>query len=219
MATHPASNKVPEKLLSQLYQLLEVSITLCCQLSKNCSKSTSVIKEAVMKNTDGFSIMKGSHHVASPNWHYLLSAKMNGTQRDTLVHKSMKNASYVLQYAKRHLSGWGNIEQQKNVAHNLSCYQVILVWRYQLENSIFSNSVATFSVNLKACLGLIIYLANVHLRNWSWFLGDFISWAIISALWWSCQIYFKTSLTRPPCCSTVIWFIIVQHFLMIKIFV
>ena len=33
--------------------------------------------------------------------------------------KSIKNALYVLWYAKRHLSGQSNIEQGKNQAHSL----------------------------------------------------------------------------------------------------
>ena len=46
---------------------------------------------------------KGSHHVLLPNQHLVLSAKMNGdTKEDT--GKSTKNALYVLQYAKRHMS-------------------------------------------------------------------------------------------------------------------
>jgi len=40
------------------------------------------------------------------NW-YL--AKMNGTDAG----KSMKNALYILLYAKRHLSGWSVVKQQK----------------------------------------------------------------------------------------------------------
>ena len=68
----------------------EVSITLCCQLCstrytvvriKNCLKSTSAIKIATMK----ISVTEGSHHVIPPNRDLLLSAKMNGTQRRTLV--------------------------------------------------------------------------------------------------------------------------------------
>ena len=72
----------------------EVSIMLHCWLcsthyttlrTKNCLTSTSAIKIATMKNTDDFRYVKGSHHVLSPNRHFSLSAKMNGTQRRTLV--------------------------------------------------------------------------------------------------------------------------------------
>jgi len=42
------------------------------------------------------------------------------TKEDT--GKSMKNALYLLWYAKRHLSSQSNIEQRKNQAHSLSSY-------------------------------------------------------------------------------------------------
>ena len=77
----------------------EVSITLRCRLCstrytavriKNCLKSTSAIKIATMKNTDYF----GSHHVLPPNRHLSLSAKMNGTQRRTLVSPRRMHCTY-----------------------------------------------------------------------------------------------------------------------------
>ena len=71
----------------------EVSITLHCQLCstryaafriKNCLKSTSAIKIATMTNTDDFRYEgKSSHAIAKST--LALSAKMNGTQRRTLV--------------------------------------------------------------------------------------------------------------------------------------
>ena len=78
----------------QLSSETEVSIALLCQLCstcytavqiKKCLKSTSVLKVATMKNTDDFSFRKESHHVQPPNQRFSLSAKMNGTQRRTLV--------------------------------------------------------------------------------------------------------------------------------------
>ena len=69
----------------------EVYITLLYQLCytvvriKKCLKSTSVLKVATMKSMDDFSLRKGSHHVQPPNQRFSLSAKMNGTQRRTLV--------------------------------------------------------------------------------------------------------------------------------------
>ena len=54
----------------------EASIMLRCWLCSthytavqivNCSKSTSAIKTATMKNTEDFYITKGSHHVLLPN--------------------------------------------------------------------------------------------------------------------------------------------------------
>ena len=77
------------------YRLIsEVSITLLCWLYstrytavriKNCLKSTSAIKIVTMKKIQTVSVMKGSHHVLPPNQDFSLSAKMNGTQRRTLV--------------------------------------------------------------------------------------------------------------------------------------
>jgi len=60
----------------QLSSEAEVSIALLCQLCltrytavriKKCSKSTLVIKVATVKNTDDFSLCKGSHHMQPPN--------------------------------------------------------------------------------------------------------------------------------------------------------
>ena len=90
----------------QLLSETEVSIALLCQLCltrhravriKKCLKSTSVIKVATMKNTDNFSLCKGSHH--KDEWN---------TKEDT--GKPLNNALHVLRYAKRHLSGWSNVE-------------------------------------------------------------------------------------------------------------
>jgi len=48
---------------------------------KNWLKSTSVIKVATIQMI----LHKGSHHVQTPNQQFTLSAKMNGTQRRTVV--------------------------------------------------------------------------------------------------------------------------------------
>ena len=72
----------------------KVSIALLCQLCstsytavqiKNCLKSTSVIKVDTMKNTDDFHYAKGAITCNHQINCFLLSAKMNGTQRRTLV--------------------------------------------------------------------------------------------------------------------------------------
>ena len=47
------------------------------------------------------------------------------TKEDT--GKPMKNALYMVRYAKGHLSGWSDIEQWKNQARSLSRNQVILI--------------------------------------------------------------------------------------------
>ena len=58
------------------------------------------------------------------------------TKEDT--GKSLKNALHVLQCAKRHLSGWSDVEQWKNQARSVSRYQVMLVWRHQAGRQLVS---------------------------------------------------------------------------------
>ena len=85
----------------------EVSIMLRCRLCSSrytavyCLKSTSAIKIATMTNTDDFCYAKGSHYAKSTP--FTVSKDECGTKEDT--GKSMKNALYVLRYARRHLSG------------------------------------------------------------------------------------------------------------------
>ena len=76
---HPYNPRIPKEMVphAQLYRYdlkSEVSITLRCQLYstcytavriKNCLKSTSAIKIALQIRI--ISVMKGSHHVLSPN--------------------------------------------------------------------------------------------------------------------------------------------------------
>ena len=96
----------------------EVSIMLRCQLCstrytavriKNCLKSTSAIIIATMKNMDDF-CFKGKaitcYHQSTP---FVVSKDEWDTKEDT--GKSMKNALYVLWYAKRHLSGRSDAKQ------------------------------------------------------------------------------------------------------------
>ena len=95
-----------------------VSITLRCRLCstrytavriKNCLKSISEIKIATMKNMDDF------HYEGKPSCAtdkltpFAVSKDEWDTKEDT--GKSMKNALYVLRYAKRHLSGQNDVEQ------------------------------------------------------------------------------------------------------------
>jgi len=75
------------------------------------------------------SVTQVNHHIQPPNQCFWLSAKKWNTKEDT--GKSLKNELDILQYAKRHLSGWSDVEQWKNQARSLSCYQVMLVWRHQ----------------------------------------------------------------------------------------
>ena len=73
---------------------------------KNCSKSTSAIKIATMTNTDDFRY-KGKPSCAIAKSTLFTVSKYEWEDTG----KSMKNALYLLRYAKRHLSGRSNIEQ------------------------------------------------------------------------------------------------------------
>jgi len=86
-----AAGKIGLCCMPQLSTEIEVLITLLCQLCsthytsvwiKNCLKSPSVIKVATMKNTDDFCYAK---EAIMCNQCFSLPAKMNGTQRRTLV--------------------------------------------------------------------------------------------------------------------------------------
>ena len=100
----------------------EVSIMLHCQLCstrytasqiKNCPKSTSAIKVATMINTDDLHYKRKPSHDTAKLMLFTVSKDEWDTKEDTS--KSMKNALYVLWYAKRHLRGQSNIEQQKKI--------------------------------------------------------------------------------------------------------
>ena len=95
----------------------EVSITFHCRLCstrytavriKNCLKSTSAIKIATMKNTDNFHYGGKPLHAAKLT-PFVVSKHEWDTKEDT--GKSMKNALYILRYAKRHLLGRSDVEQ------------------------------------------------------------------------------------------------------------
>ena len=96
----------------------EVSITFCCRLCstrynsvriKNCLKRTSAIKIATMKNTDNFRFEGKPSCARAKSTPFPVSKDEWDTKEDT--GKSMKNALYVLRYAKRHLSGRSDVEQ------------------------------------------------------------------------------------------------------------
>ena len=78
---------------------------------KNCSKSTSATKTATMKNTDDF------HYEGKPS-RAITKSTLSAVSKDECdteeyTGKSMKNALYVLQYAKRHLSGRATSNREK----------------------------------------------------------------------------------------------------------
>ena len=90
----------------------EVSITLRCRLCstrytavriKNCLKSTSAYQNSHDKNTDNFHFKGKPLHAHAKSIPFPVSKDEWGTKEDT--GKSMKNALYILRYAKRRLSG------------------------------------------------------------------------------------------------------------------
>ena len=90
----------------------EVFITLHCWLCsihytavriKNCFKNTSAIEVATMKHADDFHYEGKPSRVTTKLTLFAVSKDQWDTKEDT--GKSMKNALYVLQHAKRHLSG------------------------------------------------------------------------------------------------------------------
>ena len=96
----------------------EVSITLCCRLFstcytavqiENCSKSTSAIKTATLKNMDDFRYEGKPSRAIAKSTLFAVSKDERDTKEDT--GKSMKNALYILRHAKRHLSGRSDVEQ------------------------------------------------------------------------------------------------------------
>ena len=95
----------------------EVSIMLRCRICstrytvvrmKNCLKSTS-IKIATMTNMDNFHYEGKPSRAIAKSTLFAVSKDEWDTKEDT--GKSMKNALYVLRYAKSHLSGRSDAEQ------------------------------------------------------------------------------------------------------------
>ena len=86
------------------------------------------LKVATMKNTDDFCYKGNPSHATTKSALFAVSKDEWDTKEDT--GKSMKNALYVLQYAKRHLSGRSDVKQWKDQARSLSRYRVTLVWRH-----------------------------------------------------------------------------------------
>ena len=116
----------------------EVSITLRCRICsthytavriKNCLKSTSVVKNSHYENMDDFRFEGKPSRATFKSTLFAVSEDEWDTKEDT--GKSMKNALYILWYAKRHLSGWSDIKQWKNQVHSLSRYRVMFLWRHQ----------------------------------------------------------------------------------------
>ena len=69
---------------------------------KNCSKSTSAIKVATMKNTDDFCHEGKPTRTTAKSTPFAVSKDEWDIKENT--GKFMKNALYILQYAKRYVS-------------------------------------------------------------------------------------------------------------------
>ena len=76
---------------------------------KNCLKSPSAIKTATIKNTDDFRYEGKPSRAIAKSTLFAVGKDEWDTKEDT--GKSMKNALYVLWYAKRHLSGQSDNKQ------------------------------------------------------------------------------------------------------------
>ena len=109
---HQTKEMVPRAPATNYRLKSEVSITFHCQLcstrytalqNKNCSKSTSAIKVATMKNVDDFCYEGKPSRATTKSTPCAVSQDEWDTKEDT--GKSMKNALYILRYAKRHMSG------------------------------------------------------------------------------------------------------------------
>ena len=72
-------------------------------------ESSSAIKIATMKNMDDFRYEGKPSLATAKSTPFAVSKDKWNTKENT--GKSMKNALYVLRYAKRHLSGQSNVEQ------------------------------------------------------------------------------------------------------------
>ena len=117
---HISKEMVPRALgyINNYHLKSEVSITLRCLLYstrytavriKNCLKSASAIKIGTMTITDNFRYGGKPSCAIAKSTLFAVNKDEWDTKEDT--GKSMKNALYVLQYTKRHLSGRSDVEQ------------------------------------------------------------------------------------------------------------
>jgi len=115
-----SETEVPISLLSAMFNSLHSSMNLELFEKYLCNQ------DSYFEIYGQFLLRKGSHHVQPPNQHFTVSKDEWNTKEDT--GKSLKNALDALWYAKRHLSGWSDVEQWKNQAHSP---RVTLIWRHQ----------------------------------------------------------------------------------------
>ena len=91
---HRYNPRIPKEMVPRAPILLLIIV---------CLKSTSAIKIATMKNTDGFCFEGKLSRAIAKSTPFPVSKDEWDTKEDT--GKSMKNALYILWYAKRHLLG------------------------------------------------------------------------------------------------------------------
>ena len=193
----------------QLSSETEVSIALLCQLCltcytavriKKCLKSTSVLKVATMKNVDDFSLRKGSHHVQPPNQRFSLSAKMNGTQRRTLVSPWRMHCTHCgMPKGTSRAEATLNSEKIKPVAIAVIKLCLTEGISQAVRQSVSHKKIPwqlfeSISGRSESLFGLVLpnqYYSSV--KNWGWFSGDFTSWA------------------TPTSWSSLLWTTIVVH--------
>ena len=109
---HTTSKKMALRIPAISYHLKsEVSIMLRCQLCsnhytalriKNCSKSTSTIKVATIKNTDDFHY-QGKPSCTTAKLTLFTFSKDEWDTKEENTGKSMKNTLYILRYVKGHV--------------------------------------------------------------------------------------------------------------------
>ena len=117
-STHTERNRATRPSYVNYHLKSEVSIMLHCWLCsthckavqiKNCLKNTSAIKIATVINTDNFRYEGKPSRAIAKLTLFAVSKDEWDTKEDT--GKSMKNALYVLRYAKRHLSDRSDVKQ------------------------------------------------------------------------------------------------------------
>jgi len=111
--------------------LLAMFNLLCSSTNQKLFKKNFCNQSSHYENYGRFN---GSHHMPTTKSTLF---EVNKDEWDTNEGhgKSMKNALYVQQYGKRHLSGWSDVEQQKNQARSL---RVMRVWKHQAGRQLVS---------------------------------------------------------------------------------
>jgi len=111
--------KYPLPSLSAMFDLLPSSTNQELFEKHLCNKSSHYEKYRQF-----FITQRKPSHATTKLMLFPVSKDQWNTKEDT--GKSLKNELHVLRCAKRHLSGWSDVEQSKNQACSLSRYQVTL---------------------------------------------------------------------------------------------